>query len=340
MARSSRTPFRFNTRTPDPMADRRVVLVLTGPDDPTADAVAEALDRRGAITRRFNSGEFPANACLSAQHNGDGWVGELSGREATINIEQVRSVYYRRPSRFTFPPGMSAANRAYAEAEARIAIGGILTTLECPWVSHPHDVARAEWKPLQLQVAANVGLATPRTLISNDASAAREFARSCTGPVICKPMSSVTLAEGGRTLITYSTVVNPESFDETVFATTANLIQEWVPKEREARVTVVGPRILAVAIDADSDRARIDWRADYANLRYEPIDAPPDVADKVLRYLAAFNLHYGAFDFIITPAGEWVMLECNPAGQWLWLHHAADLPIPAAIAGLLTEDVA
>ncbi len=31
-------------------------------------------------------------------------------------------------------------------------------------------------------------------------------------------------------------------------------------------------------------------------------------------------------------ADEWIMLECNPAGQWLWLHHATDLPIPAAIA--------
>ncbi len=190
---------------------------------------------------------------------------------------------------------------------------------------------------MQLQVAADVELATPRTLISNDARAAREFARTCTGPVICKPMSSITLTEGGRTLITYATVVDPESFDETVFAATATLIQEWVPKEREARVTVAGQRILAVAIDAGSDRARIDWRADYANLKYEPIDTPTDVAEKVLRYLAAFNLHYGAFDFVITPAGEWVMLECNPAGQWLWLHHGADLPIPAAIADLLTE---
>lgn len=31
------------------------------------------------------------------------------------------------------------------------------------------------------------------------------------------------------------------------------------------------------------------------------------------------------------------MLECNPAAQWLWLHHLAALPIPAALADLLTQ---
>lgn len=29
-------------------------------------------------------------------------------------------------------------------------------------------------------------------------------------------------------------------------------------------------------------------------------------------------------------------LECNPSGQWLWLHHFANLPIPTALAELLT----
>ena len=49
------------------------------------------------------------------------------------------------------------------------------------------------------------------------------------------------------------------------------------------------------------------------------------------------GLNYGAFDFVITPDGDWVMLECNPAGQWLWLEHETGAPIAAALADLLTE---
>ena len=94
--------------------------------------------------------------------------------------------------------------------------------------------------------------------------------------------------------------------------------------------------MLAVAIEAGSPRARLDWRADYDSLRYLPVEVPTDVEAGMLDYLRAFRLHYGAFDFVITPDDEWIMLECNPSGQWLWLHHLAGLPIPAALADLLT----
>lgn len=55
------------------------------------------------------------------------------------------------------------------------------------------------------------------------------------------------------------------------------------------------------------------------------------------RYLAEFGLHYGAFDFVIDPADRWHFLECNPAGQWLWLFHETGVPIPAALADALTK---
>ena len=84
-------------------------------------------------------------------------------------------------------------------------------------------------------------------------------------------------------------------------------------------------------------RAHIDWRADYDSLRYQPVDVPADIVTGMLAYLEALGLSYGGFDFVITHDKEWIMLECNPAAQWLWLHHLADLPIPAALADLLTQ---
>jgi glutathione synthase/RimK-type ligase-like ATP-grasp enzyme len=126
---------------------------------------------------------------------------------------------------------------------------------------------------------------------------------------------------------------------------TAHLLQEWIPKAREARVTVVGDRSFAVAIEADSACAYIDWRADYDSIRYLPVQVPAEIQSGILRYLRELGLSYGAFDFVITPDGDWVMLECihqvcNPSGQWLWLHHFAGLPIPAALAELLIGEYA
>jgi hypothetical protein len=246
----------------------RVVLVLTGSHDPTADAVISEITRRGIRAARHDLGDFPARAWLSAIHNSKGWSGRIIGPDTTTNLDEVVAVYYRRPSRFTFPPGMSDANLAYAEAKARLGMGGVL-------------------------------------------------------------------ADHGQHKITYTTLVDPHSIDHTAFAATTHLLQVWVPKAREVRATVVGKQVLAVAIDADSARARVDWRADYDALRYGPITVPAEVTVGMLAYLRAFELHYGGFDFVITPHEEWIMLECNPSAQWLWLHHTAGLPIPTALAELL-----
>lgn len=320
------------------MGTTRTVLVLTGAEDPTADAVISEITRRGVRVARHDLGDFPARMRFTAQHGEGGWSGRIIGPEMTTDFDGLVSVYYRRPSRFTFLPGMSKADQAYAEEEARLGVGGVLAALGCRWVNHPHDVARAEWKPLQLEVARLCGLATPRTLVSDDVREAVEFAEMIGGPIVCKSLSSVVLMENNQHKIVYTTPVDPSTIDAASFAATVHLVQEWVPKARESRVTVVGDRVLAVAIEADSPRARIDWRADYDSLRYLPVEVPTEVRVGMLAYLRAFRLHYGAFDFAITPDGEWVMFECNPSGQWLWLHHLAGLPIPAALAELLTGE--
>jgi ATP-grasp ribosomal peptide maturase len=315
---------------------RDTVLVLTGAKDPTADVVIEELARRGVPVARHDLGDFPTRMRFSAWHMGDGWAGRLSGPDATTDLQDVSAIYYRRPSNFRFPPELSAGDRVYAQEEARIGVGGVLAALDCRWVNHPHRVARAEWKPLQIEIARTCGLPTPRTLISDDSQEAIEFAERLGGPVVCKSLSSVVLAEEGQHKVVYTRRVDPTTISPRDFGATVHLIQEWVPKRREARVTVVGGQVLAVAIDSDSDAGRVDWRSDYDSLRYTSTDAPPEIADGMRRYLACTGLSFGAFDFVITPDGEWIMLECNPAGQWLWLHHIAGLAIPAALADTLT----
>ena len=51
--------------------------------------------------------------------------------------------------------------------------------------------------------------------------------------------------------------------------------------------------------------------------------------------VAPFGLSFGAFDFVVTPEGRWVFLECNPAGQYGWLEGHTGLPITEAVAGTL-----
>jgi hypothetical protein len=101
-------------------------------------------------------------------------------------------------------------------------------------------------------------------------------------------------------------------------------------------VTMVGRDAFGVAIHAESEAARLDWRRDYASTRYEPFDPPADVLAGMRAYLDAMDLCYGCFDLVAT-AGGILVYECNSAGQYLWLEHATGLPISAGIAALLAK---
>lgn len=311
------------------------VLVLTSVDDPTADAVITELARRDVRVARMDTGDFPTALRLSATMAGDRWVGELTTDDVSIDLADVQSVYFRRPTRFRLPDGMSEADQVFAAVEARHGFGGLLSSLDVLWVNQPIRQSAAEYKPLQLATAAACGLRVPATLITNRAHEVVSFAAEIEGPVVCKQLSSLVLSEDGEMRTTYTTIIDPAAIDPASFAATAHLIQQFVPKAYEARVTVVGRAPMAVAIRSESEAGRIDWRSDYDALAYQRVDVPEGVTRRLGTFLDELGLSYGAFDFVITPDDEWVMLECNPAGQWLWLEHETGVPISAALAELL-----
>jgi hypothetical protein len=40
---------------------------------------------------------------------------------------------------------------------------------------------------------------------------------------------------------------------------------------------------------------------------------------------------------VLTPSGEYVFLDLNPNGQWLWLELDAGLPLTDALIGAMTD---
>ena len=120
-------------------------------------------------------------------------------------------------------------------------------------------------------------------------------------------------------------------------------LQNLVPKALEVRATVVGGSIYAASIDTRgaSDDAKVDWRYyDWASTPYYPITLPPEVSARLISVMSSLGLVYGAFDLILTPTGEYVFLEVNSMGQWLWVEELTDLPISDAIARWLIDPVA
>jgi ATP-grasp ribosomal peptide maturase len=315
------------------------VLILAEEHDVSADYMVRALQRRSVDVFRVDLGWFPAQLSFAAELRGNRWTGHLRTPAHTVNLEDVHAVWYRSPTAFRLPAGLTAEERRIAFTEAKLGLGGVLASLNALWVNHPARSADAAYKPLQLVTAARCGLTVPSTLVSNEPAAVSKFATESDGTV-CKMFGGNSLIEreDGRDVrrVAFTHRLSDDDLrDLTGVETTAHQVQRWTPKQYEVRLTAVGDRLFSVAIHADSDSAKVDWRADYGALRYEKIDTPTEIADSVCRYLDSMGLAYGAFDFIVTPDDQWIFLECNPGGQYSWLEKPADVPITDTLADLL-----
>ncbi|MBH1935852.1 ATP-grasp ribosomal peptide maturase [Streptomyces sp. AV19] len=310
------------------------VLVLAGVFDPTADRVIEELNRRAVPVFRADLADFPANLSISARLAGNRWSGALDNPWRTLDLMSVRSVFYRRPGRPQFPPDMHAEARKVAMTEARYGLGGVLAALPARWLPPLGPAADAEYKPYQLRIAVECGLFVPETIVTNVPAEARAFARK-TGKVVHKPFFHVRGTLDGESAAVYTTLVDPDDLFHPDVGTTAHLFQAWVPKAYEVRLTVVGSRMFAAEIHADSDEGHVDWRSDYDSHTYRICTPPEEVALGVRRMLDVLRLPYGAFDFVVTPQGQWWFLEVNPSVQWGFIEYATGLPITNAVCDYL-----
>lgn len=318
----------------DPAAG--TVLVLTEPGDTTADLVVKELDRRGARVFRADTGDFPVSLRVSAWFDGS-WRGEIRSGDGSVDLCDIRSVYVRRPTAFTFPPSMTDAERRFAAREARRGIGGLLMSLSCSWVNHPSRAADAEYKPLQLATAAACGLDVPRTVITNVPSDAEKCSAHLGSSVVYKTLASATVADGEQVSLIYTNPVTASDLTDSRVALTAHQFQQRVPKVRDVRATVVGTRVFAanILVDGGVSGGLLDWRADYDALRYEPVRLPESVESALLRMTERLGLCFAAADFVVTADDQHYFVDLNPSGQWGWIQEATGLPIAAALAAEL-----
>jgi ATP-grasp ribosomal peptide maturase len=313
------------------------VLILAPELDITADHMVTVLKTRGIPVVRMDTAWFPLRAGIDAEFRGGRWHGVLHVGDLAVALEGLRSIWYRSPSAFQFPPELSETERHWAMGEAKLGLGGVLAALDVRWVNHPNRAADACYKPLQLAVAARCGLDVPTTLITNRPDTVHRFAEG--GATVAKALGAPAIIEGGGRKTTFTHRLDAADLaDLRGVEHTAHQFQRWVPKAFEARVFVVGGRVFAAAIHAGNETSYVDWRNDYTALRYEPIEPPNRVEAGCIAYCTELGLVYGAFDFVIRPDGRWAFLECNPGGQYGWIEDATDAPITETIADLLSEE--
>jgi glutathione synthase/RimK-type ligase-like ATP-grasp enzyme len=258
-----------------------------------------------------------------------------------LDSAAFRSIWYRRVRVPERPVGMDEGIYDFCLRESRSALLGGILGRSCRWMSRPEAVWKAEFKPFQLEIAAEHGLIVPKTLISNVPDSIRAFFHLCNGQLIAKPVRTGHIVQNGVDHAVYTTRIGPEDIQDLQDAALSPTIyQQLIPKRFDIRVTVVGRRIFAAAIDSQSDPdASVDWRrTSNPELPHHRVDLPSELKESIVSFMDALALEYGALDFVLTPDGRYIFLEINPNGQWLWLDDMLSLGISSEIAEWLAKE--
>ena len=319
------------------MSTSGIVLIVTNKTDITADLVVLEFRRRGTPYARFNTEDFPQRVQISwmlGTHGADGYI-RLPHSE--LSLREVISVWYRRPMAPDIAEAVRSPFKEFAHRESQEALSGLWRTMDCFWMSCPDAINSASYKPRQLNLANALGFNVPKTLISNSPEVVERFQVEC-GQVIAKPLFSGDIQWEDERRVVFTTPVTHNDLSAMGNIRLApTVFQEYVRKELELRVTVIGNKVLAASINSQEvNDALHDWRrASPGSLRFRSYKLPTSVSDKCVRLVAALGLTFGTIDMVKTPEGNYVFLELNPNGQWGWLETPTGDPYTTTIATLL-----
>jgi hypothetical protein len=300
-----------------------VILIVSSVLDRHAQVIARILARRQMPAFIGDVMEFSAGARLSLADGALTWT-RADGDCARLG--ETHSVWCRRNFAPNFAPALrDACDRDFVRRQWVELLWGSVCAMGVPLVSDPYRQQAAS-KPRQLALARKVGLRVPDTLISNDAEAVLAFVDRRQGRVVHKTLG---VAMDQMLFTKRWDADDAAALDTLEFAPT--IFQQQIGGTREVRVTVVSERIFAAEFEVGR---HVDGRLDV-DVPFRPHALPQDVGDRLHALMHALHLSYATVDLRIDDDGDYVFLELNPQGQFLYVEIKTGMPISEAVADLL-----
>lgn len=314
-----------------------MILIVGHHADPHVASVVQSLTRCGhqfSILDSFDRSSGGVHHQISA-----GAVLDIGGPKKRLT--EFSAVWWRQKPRFVVPTETPAVLYDYffvhREWNHLIDYLGV-ETAHIFSINVREKTATANNKITQLKVAVESGFAVPQSLISNDVDSVIDFVSKAAGKkCVYKPFTPYMPPSG---LITYTSEVDIQLLRENreTIRAAPGIFQVFVEKQFELRITVVGSDVFAARINSHhSSNTEIDWRREVFADMYSRYELDGAFREKLLALHRRFGLFYAAYDFIMDETGIPVLLDVNPAGQWMWLESRLGFPIGERIAAALAD---
>lgn len=301
-------------------------LILTEPDDSHAVLVQIALEKMEHPVRLLFTADHPTLQKNSIYVDNYDYQWRSTDRDGTWLDNDYETVWWRRPRMPYLPKDRIHTQDYKFVLRENILFYEALTYNMAPhawWINAKEAANKANSKLLQLKIASQCGMSIPLTLCSNDPKDIRYFLLKYEAEgVIYKPLCPGFWFEDNQTKIAYTSQITfLELPHNQLLQLTPGIYQKKITKKYELRITCFGNHIVAAKLNSqEHESGLLDWRAiPQGQLKVEPYDLPLEIKQKIIEFMRKFGIVFGCFDFIVTPDGEYVFLEVNEQGQFLWI---------------------
>ncbi len=323
----------------------RKVLILTSRSDYEADLVCISLINRSIDYIRLNKEDIPQDFRVNYQidYNNKRKI-TFTIKDELIDTTKIGVVWLRLfsnrdvnyESNYQDSLSLEFSNQQWSDA---IDVLWKHLRENSPWIN---DFDKGNDKLEQLELAGQIGFKFPKTLITNDPIAARDFYQSHGGQIIIKALHHHGTESSGKFYSMFTHIVTEsdlENFDDLIFAPC--ILQEIKQKNSELRVTVIGDRVLAVKMVIKNQQKLFETiqRVNADELSIEVIDLNDTVKKQCIDIIDRLGLQYGAIDLIEDINGTITFLEVNPRGDWYGIERITKLPYTESIADLLEQSM-
>lgn len=252
-----------------------------------------------------------------------------------LELNNVGALYTRGFNSRFIPAGVQdGEHEKWAIRNSQTNFNNVTSYLNCAKMNCSQASLAAINKGEQYKRCAELGIKTPKTLVSNCSTQVSDFI-SKKQDVVYKAMAST---EGLDEHVIFTNLIKKADVDNAQsLRSVLSYFQEYVNKDIEIRAYVVGGDVLACEIHSQmSNTAKVDWRRfEISRTPHFSHSLPSDLERKLRDLVFSYGLAYGAIDLILDKSGQYIFLELNPDGIFDWVDELTTLPIAEKIADWL-----
>lgn len=305
------------------------ILICTKPNDEHAQLISVGLEEFGIKPTLFYASKMPVFESHSSYFSNDESTFLVDDKEILSKITNYKRIWLRRIGSSSHDLlNIDENDYRYVTSIISMYTRSLFKMMDNYFagsdimVNSYGEKISGESKMLQLMEAKRCGLSIPSTIVSNNYDHIKKFQDDHKGRIICKSLISQTWKGKETVAFAYTSIMpHMEDFLRDTIKIHPAIYQGYIDKSFEVRVIIFGGVQFGIVIDSQNEEAtRIDWRARRLFKNNNELHMiPEDVFNRCILLMEKLGIKYGAFDFIVKPDGNYVFLEINEAGQFLFV---------------------